>query len=515
MELFEDIRRAHRVEGASIRKLSRDFEVHRRTVRAALGDPVPPPRKMGRVRACPVTGPVRAMVRGWLVADLDAPRKQRHTAHRVWVRLIEEEGVVISERTVRQLVAALRGEIGERVETMVPQTHVWGAEAEVDFGEFYGEVAGVATRLFLFVCRLSASGKVFARVYANMAQEVFLDGHVRAFEFFGGVPGRCRYDNLKDAVVDVLRGRDRREHDRFVGLRSYYGFDSFYCQPGIKGAHEKGGVEGAVGFLRRNVLVPVPKVASLSELNELIDVMLIKQDHHRIGQRSTMIGQDFATEAPCLGALPASGPFEAFSVESRKVDAKARISVRGAWYSVPVGLVGRRVTVKVGAEVVEAFDPGGTSVARHVRAVRRGEEVLDLDHYLEVLEHKPGALTGSTPLVQARAAGVFTQAHQAWWDAARRANGDQAGTKALIEVLTGTRRLDRAVVEDALEVASKAGWSNPQAVIIEARRLGEVGRGGTAPIDVSLSSVVSVTGPLVRAVPSLGPYDELITGVAP
>ena len=110
----------------------------------------------------------------------------------------------------------------------------------------------------MFIMRLSASGRGYPRAYLNEAQEVFLDGHVRAFEHFGGVPSRIRYDNLKAAVERVLKGRDRIESDRFIALRSHYGFDSFFCQPGIKGSHEKGGVEGEVGRFRRRHLVPVP-----------------------------------------------------------------------------------------------------------------------------------------------------------------------------------------------------------------------------------------------------------------
>ncbi|MDR3202593.1 MAG: IS21 family transposase, partial [Bifidobacteriaceae bacterium] len=215
MEQFEDIRRAGD-GGVSVRGLAREFGVHRRTVRQALGDPVPPARKAPAPRDRPVTGPVEAVVREWLTADLTAPRKQRHTAKRVRDRLAVERGVAMSDRTCRELVARLRAEIGPAKDADVPQAHPAGAEGEADFGEFWAEVDGVMVKLWLFVLRLSASGAVFARAYSNQAQEAFSGGHVRAFAAFGGVPGRIRYDNLKGAVVDVLRGRDRREHERFI-----------------------------------------------------------------------------------------------------------------------------------------------------------------------------------------------------------------------------------------------------------------------------------------------------------
>ena len=153
---------------------------------------------------------------------------------------------------------------------MVPQTHVLGEEAEVDFGEFWAWLAGVRTRLWLFVMRLSGSGKAFHHVFGNECGESFYQGHNLAFDYFGGVPSTIRYDNLKAAVVKVLLGRQRWENPKFVALRSHYGFESFFCLPGEDGAHEKGGVEGEIGRFRRRHLVPLPRVESLDELNTFV-----------------------------------------------------------------------------------------------------------------------------------------------------------------------------------------------------------------------------------------------------
>ena len=156
----------------------------------------------------------------------------------------------------------------------------------------------------MFVLRLSASGRGFHRVYLNQAQQAFLDGHVRAFDHMGGVPGRIRYDNLKPAVVRVLKGRDRAESERFIAMRSHYGFDSFFCQPGVEGAHEKGGVEGEVGRFRRRHLVPVPHVDTMAELNELVAGGDAADDRRRIAGRAITVGEHFALEANAL-ELPA------------------------------------------------------------------------------------------------------------------------------------------------------------------------------------------------------------------
>src|SRR6266545_3901224 len=177
--------------------------------------------------------------------------KQRHTARRVWQRLVAEHGATLAEVTVSRHVARRKIELGlDRNEVAVPQTHPPGAEAEVDFGEFYATIAGVWIKLWMFVMRLSHSGRAFHVAFATQAQEAFLQGHVLAFAHFGAVPARIRYDNLKPAVVRVLRGRDRTESERFIALRSHYGFDSFFCRPGKDGAHEKGGVESEIGRCR-------------------------------------------------------------------------------------------------------------------------------------------------------------------------------------------------------------------------------------------------------------------------
>ena len=273
VELYEKIRLARRDEALSVRALAARFGVHRREVRAALTSPEPVPRK-SPVRAAPVTGEWHGWIREVLVADRDAPRKQRHTAKRIRDRLAEEKDVLISESQCRVVVARLRVEIaaefGTPVKVFVPQTRLPGAEGEVDWGQFDAVIGGVTVTLHLFSMWLAFSTRAFHRAYVNEAQESFTDAHVRAFERFEGVPRRVRYDNLKTAVVKILQGRDRTENERFVALRSHYGFESFFCEPGIDGAHEKGGVEGDIGWFRRNHLTPVPAFDTLADLNAFL-----------------------------------------------------------------------------------------------------------------------------------------------------------------------------------------------------------------------------------------------------
>ncbi len=222
VELYERIRRDNRVEGLSVRELSRRHRVHRRTVRLALASAVPPARKVPE-RVSPVLGPWEEIARAWLVADRDLPVKQRHTARRVWRRLRDEYDAIVAESTVRAFVAKVNFELDSQLGSVtVPQSHGPGEEAECDFGEFYAYVAGVQVKLWMFCLRLSHSGDGFHMAFSHQAQEAFLEGHVAGFASLGGVPVRVRYDNLRPAVAKVLLGRDRTETERFIALRSHY-----------------------------------------------------------------------------------------------------------------------------------------------------------------------------------------------------------------------------------------------------------------------------------------------------
>ena len=534
VDVFAAIRRDARVEELSIRELARRHHVGRATVRQALASPEPPPKKT-RVRSAPRLDRFKPAIDAMLREDLTAPRKQRHTATRVLDRLIEEHGATeLSYSTVRNYVRFRRPEIdavaGRRVEVFIPQDHQPGAEAEVDFGEVWVVLAGVKTKCHMFVFRLSHSGKAIHRVYSTQSQEAFLEGHIDAFEEIGGIPTRhIRYDNLTSAVQAVLygNGRGRIENERWVLFRSHYGFDSFYCQPGITGAHEKGGVEGEVGRFRRTHLTPMPVVDSLAELNARIRAWDAADDRRRIASRIRTVGQDFAVEQALLSPLPYERFDPGLTLHPR-VDRSSLITVRMAKYSVPAHLIGRNVRVSLRASVVVVFD-GHQEVARHERVVARGGQSVVLDHYLEVLRQKPGALPGATALARAREAGVFTAAHDAFWAAARKTDGDAVGTRALIDVLLLHRSMPAEEVIAGINAALQVGAVTADVVAVEARRQTSTGGPGLHGHLRELASgreqrVVSLTQRRLadpaaviaglpadtRPLPSVAGYDELL-----
>ncbi len=362
---------------------------------------------------------------------------------------------------------------------------------------------GELTELSMFLMRLSHSGRAVHICFASEGQEAFLEGHVIAFRRLVGVPRRVRYDNLKAAVVRVLRGRDRVESDRFTALRSHYGFDAFFCEPGPGGAHEKGGVEGEVGRFRRRHLVPVPHVGSLAELNALLEAADRADDARHISGRLATVGQAAEAERPSLRPLPAE-PFDSAVPLRAKADRKARISVRGSRYSVPAACAGRSVDVRLGGAMLTVHAEG-REIARHERSTRKGAEVLVLDHYLEVLSRKPGALPGAVALAQARASGRFTAAHERFWKRARRKLGDREGTRALIEVLLLHRRLPFIPVHAALDAVERIGSVDPALVAIEARRIAD-GRRTAAVVERPTLRRFD------RPAPSLAGYDALLAG---
>jgi transposase len=468
VELFEQIRRDRDREGLSIRELARRHGVHRRAVRQALASPLPPRKRPPRFRSAPRLGPYRALVDAIIEADREAPRKQRHTARRIFERLRDEHGAEVAERTVREYVARRRRELGEPVEAFVPQVHHAGIEGEVDWGEARVDLAGVRTTVFLFYMRACHSGAAFCTAFLRESQQAFLEGHAEAFAWFGGVFCRVRYDNLTAAVKKLLRGRRRVEQDRFVALRSHYLYESQFTLPGIEGAHEKGGVEGEVGRFRRRHLVPVPQVASLAELNAGL-VRGCEQDlERRIAGRPETVAEALARERELLRPLPAEA-FDAAETASPRVDAKALVTVRQNRYSVPISLVGLRVAARIGAREV-VVSHAGREVARHERLQGRFGFSARLDHYLELLARKPGALAGSLALWQERERGAWPACFDELWAALAERYGASEAARQLVDVLLLCREHEPERVELAVRGALAAGCHDGRAVAVLARK---------------------------------------------
>ncbi|MDX2546864.1 Mu transposase domain-containing protein [Streptomyces sp. WI04-05B] len=290
----------------------------------------------------------------------------------------------------------------------------------------------------------------------------------------------------------------------------------------------KGGVEGQVGYFRRNYLTPVPRVETLEQLNQQIGEFEERELGRRIGSRIRTIGQDFAREAPHLLPLPAD-PFETAMTFEPRVDRYSRITVKMCSYSVPVQFIDRKVTVHLTGDTLVVFE-GRREIARHSRLAGRGLEHLVLDHYLEVLLRKPGALDRSEALHQARAEGTFAAAHEAFWAMAKQQLGESDGTAVLVRVLLLHRHQQHADVIAGLRAAVALGTCSEDVVALEARKAAQAaGRAPTVtaaspsphrtePPDPELPQVSHLTPrrlarPLpedARPLPRLEQWDELL-----
>jgi transposase len=502
VELFEQIRRDRDREELSERALAARYRVGRGTVRQALASAVPPARKRPENRPAPKLGAYRALIDEWLIADLVEPRKQRHTAKRIWKRLIDEHGAEVAEVTVRQHVHKRRRELGLTTgQVFVPQVHAPARTAEVDWGEAVVELAGVRTRVHLFHMRACFSGAAFSMASPVETQQAFLEGHALALDWFGGVFAEVRYDNLGSAVKKVLRGRRRVETDRFVAMRSHYLFESIFTTPGIAGAHEKGGVEGEVGRFRRNHLVPVPSVGSIGQLNQLLADASESDLARQIAGRPGTIAEQLSIERPLLRALPA--PFDATEATTVRVDAKSLVTVRQNRYSVPVALAGLKVSAQIGASEIRVWHRD-RQVACHERLHGKHGTRARLDHYLELLARKPGALARSLPLAQERDRGSWPATFDELWTALRARWGESEADRQMVDVLMLCREHGPASVELAVRGVLAAGAIDGRAVAVLARR--------TSPTTPSrLDRLAARLAAHDRPEPDLSDYDQLIT----
>ena len=323
------------VEGLSRRQAAREMGISRNTVRRYLRLPEPV-----RVEREPRRKPVLERVQPRLDALLEewsgrTTAKQRLTATRLH-RQLREEGYEVGETLVRDYLREWRR---RRAEVYVPLVHRPGDEAQVDFFEVTVEVGGERRKAWKFLMRLMYSGRDFVRLYDRQDQVAFLDGHVRAFAHFGGVPARIVYDNLAAAVRRVQFPR-RQLTERFEALVSHYLYEPCFARPGE--GHDKGGVEGRGRGVRLQHLTPIPRGDSLAGLSDWLQGEVDRHAAPRVWER-------FAEERPLLRPGPGV-VFEARRVQPASVSRSALVRVEGAWYSVPSRWAGLRATALIGTD---------------------------------------------------------------------------------------------------------------------------------------------------------------------
>lgn len=390
VEIYGRVRRAVRVEGKSQRAVAREFGLSRETVRKMLRYAVPPGSQRQQPVKKPKLGPWLGVIDAILEDDKQRPAKQRHTSKRIFERLKEEHQFTGGYTIVKDYVraATLRSR-----EMFVPLVHPAG-EAQVDFGEALVVIAGVEQKAHYLAMDLPQSDDCFVVAFPAETTEAFLEGHVRAFAYFGGVPTRVLYDNTKIAVAKILGGEERQRTRAFSELQSYYLFADKFGRP-AKG-NDKGKVEGLVGYARRNFMVPIPRMSSWEELNAHLEGECRKRRERRLRGHSETIGERFERDRAAMLSLPAT-PYEACEKISARVSSLSLVRYRGNDYSVPTEYGHRQVWVKGYVhEVLIACE--SEVIARHQRSYEREVVVFDPLHYLALLEQKTRALDQAAPL---------------------------------------------------------------------------------------------------------------------
>jgi transposase len=439
---WAEIRRRVLVDGVSKRQILRETGMHWTTLEKILRHSEPPGYRDSRPRAKPKLGPFLDRIARILEEDRHAPRKQRHTAKRIFQRLRDEGypgGYTVVKEAVRDL--RLKGR-----EVFVPLVHRPG-EAQVDFGEAVAKVGGRLRKVAFLVMALPHSDAFFVRAYDRECTETFWDGHARAFELFGGVPRRITYDNSRVMVARIIGPRQRELTKGFLQLESHYLFDHHFCR--VERPNEKGLVEGTVKFARLNFLVPVPQVRDLEELN----AYLVGRCHDDLDRRlrghaatkRVLLEEDRAAFLP----LPAA-PFDACRKESTTASSPSLVRFDDNDYSVPVRWAHHPIVVRAYVDRVVLCHQG-REVAEHRR--RWGREGVSYDpvHYLALLERKPGALDFARPLQGWELPGCF--------EALRRrleAERDGEGTREYIRVLLLLERHPLGRLAAAVEAGLRA-----------------------------------------------------------
>ncbi len=445
MEIYGRVRRAVRVEGRSQRAVAREFGLSRETVRKMLQYAVPPGYQRQQPIKRPKLGPWLGVIDAILNDDKQRPPKQRHTSKRIFERLKEEHGFTGGYTIVKDYVrtATLRGQ-----EMFVPLMHPAG-EAQVDFGEALVVIAGVEQKAHYLVMDLPQSDDCFVAAFPAETTEAFLEGHVRAFAYFGGVPTRILYDNTRIAVAKRLGGEERQRTRAFSELQSYYLFADKFGRP-AKG-NDKGKVEGLVGYARRNFMVPIPRVSSWQELNAHLEQQCRKRRERRLRGHSETIGERFERDRAALLPLPAA-PYEACEKISTRVSSLSLVRYRSNDYSVPTQYGHRQVWVKGYVhEVVIAS--GSEVIARHERSYEREVVVFDPLHYLALLEQKTRALDQAAPLAGWRLPESFVQLRRLL-EARLRKHGSREYVQVLRLLETFNIVEVTLAIEDALQLGT-------------------------------------------------------------
>ncbi len=503
VEHFELIRRMVLVDGLSEREVARQLGHSRKSIRKAIEHSSPVPYTLSEPKPRPKLDPFVPVIRQWLIDDQEKPRKQRHTATRVWERLRDEHQFVGQRRNVSDVVAMIRRELAPP-EVFVPIEHPPGEEFQIDWGEATIELNSASTKVMIFCARSTYSKATFVRAYMRDDLPSFLDAHVWLLGQLGGVPKRLAYDNLSSAVTSIRPKGQRTLTSKFTELRSHYLFETRFCN--VARGNEKGHVENSVKRAERTYLTPVPRVTSLEQLNQHLLKCCADDLSRRCSQTQRTYGELLAQERDTFRELPRQ-PFVAASSRPQKVDRQSTILFANARYSVPIQYACLPVVVRSFVDRVEVIHREQI-IASHPR-IESGKWALTLEHYLPVLERKPGLLDSGLPFT----ADAWNESQRLLRRELEYRFGDE-GTRQFLSIVLLIKQHPWKLVCEAIERAVSHRTFHEQAVRLELQHLLNGSTPGAAcrPFDTSPYPVLSMDD--ATGVRDLSIYDAVLNAAA-
>lgn len=394
VEIYETIRKLYTHEGLSQRAIARKLGISRNTVaKYVSGSNVPWERKTYSLKDNKViTEEVLAFIQSCFAEDASHKHlKQNHTAKRIFDRLQLEKGFTGSYTSVRRAVNKLKD---KSAEPFIPLAFDPGESAQVDFGSAYVIIDGVEQKIKYFCMRLCYSAHIFVKAYFVEKEECFLDGLSSAFEFFGGVPKNIIFDNAKVAVKDGYGAYVTKLTDGYRAFKSHYAFNALFCNP--SSGNEKGLVENLVGYIRRNTMVPIPRIASIEELNVILANRCRAYTAHKIKGHACSVGENYVIEKAALTPLPTYHYEIAKSIYTT-VNGFSTVTYETNKYSVPTGYIGREVLLKAFHSKIKITYKNEV-IAIHCRSFQKNKRIYDIKHYMDALERKPRAIFNAEPV---------------------------------------------------------------------------------------------------------------------
>jgi len=447
VDKIEQIRRAYYGEGKSMRQIEREYHHSYRTIQKALESAEGGSYRLKEPRAAPVLGLYQARIKELLEQNDKLPGKHRLTGQGIY-KQVWEAGYRGSESGVLHYLWQLR-KAKRQVKVFLPLEFEPGQDAQVDWGEAEVILAGEQVTVQVFILRLCYSRKLFVMAFPNQKQECFLAGHVAAFHFFGGIPPRLTYDNLKTAVKKIFMGSDRQEQESFIVFRSHYLFESHYCTPGA--GHEKGRVEDGVGYVRRNFMTPLLQAVDFTDLNEQLRQRCLEDEERRVDRQPQTISEAWREERPHLRPLPVHDR-ECCRETTARLNGYSQVEVETNRYSVPTDRAAAELRVKLYPFEVKIYRlDEAEPIAVHPRCYGQQQDMLDPLHYLPLLAQRPGAFPHAKPLRQWRATWPAVYERLLAELQQRQPNG--AGVRQFIRVLQLHQHYPPELIEQAVSQA--------------------------------------------------------------